>query len=163
MRKKNEMEPGVADPDYFYRNSVFTLETLLRKIAGYLDPRSLLQLPATGKFFWHFFEPRVILEFVRLPVTPKFSAERVFSQLLWFLSLPPFAEPESRFPFFRFRGGEARLVQGALRSLRTVSTPKGRELVASIQPSQNWNKAHDIHFRILPDKLAFQGCRCRNG
>jgi hypothetical protein len=157
------MEQGDQEAWANARNAAFLDKRILSIILAHLDPRSLIRLRAVGRFFFLSITQDVVMARVRLPMTTKWTRDKIWSDLMWFIALPPFDEPECDFPFFRFRGAEARLVQGALRAFRTESTATGRELVASIQPSVSWSSTYDVRFLISSARLVFQGCKCRNG
>jgi hypothetical protein len=57
----------------------------------------------------------------------------------------------------------ARLVQGAQRALAYERRVENDYLVATVQPSQQWNETHVVSFLCLREGLYFAGCRCRNG
>jgi hypothetical protein len=111
MRKKNEMEPWDWERYFGFRNDALTDRRVLSVILRHLDPRSLIRLRATGRFFFLSITQDVVLSRVQLPVIGKWTKDKIWSDLMWFIALPPFLEPECHFPFFRFRGAEARLVQ----------------------------------------------------
>ena len=132
-------------------------------MCAHFDTSICFALRHTCRFFFSFFDPAFFLDRVRLPITDKMPKERLWSDLGWFLTLPPFEEDMRRFPFFRHRAAVARLISGALRMLHYERRDDGFYVVATIQPSVSWSDTHLVSLRRGHSGLEFTGCRCRNG
>ncbi len=132
-------------------------------LSALLDNRCWWYLRATSRGLRAFFSVDRFFGRVKLPVDDKWPRERLFKDFAWLFALPAFADDLSHVPFFRERGAMARLVQGALRGLSFERRSEGDFLVATIQPSQQWNDTHLVSFLCEREGLLFAGCRCRNG
>jgi hypothetical protein len=88
---------------------------------------------------------------------------RLWKELRWFCTIPPFQDDYSRFPFFRQRGAMQRLMQGFLRQLYVTKHEKCMYLVGLVQPSVSWSAKHLVFFRFVEGELVFERCWCRNG
>lgn len=93
----------------------------------------------------------------------KWSKKKVWDELRWFCTIPPFQDDYSRFPFFRQRGAFQRLVQGFLRQLYVTKHEECMYLVGLVQPSVSWSAKHLVFFRCVKEELVFERCWCRNG
>ena len=93
----------------------------------------------------------------------KWSKQKLWSELRWFCTIPPFRDQYSRFPFFRQRGAMQRLVQGFLRHIYVTKHNNCMFLVGLVQPSVSWTVKHLVFFRFVEGEMVFERCWCRNG
>jgi hypothetical protein len=132
-------------------------------VAKHLDLRSWWACRSTCRWLHSYFSVDRFFARVKLPVSPQWPRERVFTELAWFFALPGFTDRGERAPFFRHRAAMERMVQGALRKLHMERCADGDYLVATIQPSVQWSDTHTVRFLVEREGLVLQGCHCRNG